>query len=51
MPFRLGQKLFALAPEPKEFLKIAGSHNEGYVLSQDVFFMGIKDFLEKYGLL
>lgn len=50
VPFRLGQKLFALAGEPKEFLKIAGSHNEGYSLSQDVFLTGIKNFLDKYNL-
>ncbi len=50
VPFRLGQKLFALAPEPKEFLKIVGSHNEGYALSQNVFLAGIKNFLDKYDL-
>jgi len=51
VPFALGEKLYNSAPEPKEFLKISGSHNDGYAQSQGVFFPGIKNFLEKYDLL
>lgn len=50
VPFRLGQKLFQAAAEPKEFLEIDGDHNEGYALSYQIYFGGIKDFLEKYNL-
>ncbi|MCB9772454.1 MAG: alpha/beta hydrolase [Candidatus Omnitrophica bacterium] len=50
VPFRLGQKLFKLAPEPKEFLVISGNHNEGFILSQDIYLPGIENFLNKYNL-
>jgi len=50
VPFKLGQRLFALAPEPKEFLQITGNHNEGYALSEKIFLPGIEKFLDKYKL-
>lgn len=50
VPFALGQKLFALAPEPKEFLQIFGSHSQGYETSREIFFPGIRNFLDKYQL-
>jgi len=31
VPFRMGQALFAAAPQPKEFLEMTGSHGEGYL--------------------
>lgn len=34
VPLALGRRLFEAAPAPKEFLEIAGSHNEGYFDSQ-----------------
>ncbi len=50
VPFRFGKALFDLAPEPKEFLQITGSHNEGYALSEQIFLPGIESFLDKNGL-
>lgn len=50
VPFRLGQKLFKLASEPKEFLVISGNHNEGFALSQDIYLPGIENFLNKHNL-
>lgn len=46
--YELGTKLFERANEPKEFLKISGSHNEGFLSSGDLYKNGIKDFLDKY---
>ncbi len=51
VPFHLGEKLYQLAPEPKEFLRISGSHNDGFEKSHDIFFAGIKAFLIKNNLL
>jgi len=31
VPFAMGQALFAAAPEPKAFVKLRGSHNDGFL--------------------
>lgn len=51
VPFALGRKLYESAPSPKEFLEIDGSHNEGFLSSQEDFFGGIRDFLKKKNLI
>jgi len=48
MPFRHGQRLFETAKEPKEFLKISGSHNEGFVISPKYYEEGLNTFISKY---
>lgn len=48
VPFRLAQKLFNAAPQPKEFLEIDGDHNEGYRISFKLYREGISHFLQKY---
>lgn len=48
VPFRLGRKLFEAAPEPKEFLEVAGSHNDGHMESEEIFTNGIEYFLQQY---
>lgn len=45
IPFSHGEKLFNLAKDPKTFLKITGSHNEGFKISGDIYITGLKDFL------
>jgi fermentation-respiration switch protein FrsA (DUF1100 family) len=40
-----GIKIFNSAKEPKEFLEIRGSHNEGYSDSGDTYTNGLKDFI------
>lgn len=45
IPFKLGRKLFESANEPKQFLKIHGGHNAGYLDSDDVYMQGWRDFL------
>ncbi len=34
IPYRLGEKLFEAANEPKQFVKLKGDHNNGFMLSQ-----------------
>jgi fermentation-respiration switch protein FrsA (DUF1100 family) len=41
-----GEEIFAAAREPKQFLKIHGSHNAGFVQSQDIYLEGWKNFLD-----
>ena len=47
VPFRLGRKFFEAAAEPKEFLKIRGSHNTAFLDSEDSYVGGIGRFVEK----
>ncbi|MFC1513489.1 alpha/beta hydrolase [candidate division KSB1 bacterium] len=48
IPFKLGKRLFDAAKEPKQFLEIAGSHNEGFLISGQKYIGGLRDFLDKY---
>ena len=45
--YQLGRDLYDRAPQPKQFLEIAGSHNTGFIESQVAYIRGIKDFLEQ----
>lgn len=47
IPFSHGNKIFASANEPKKFLRIRGSHNEGFIFSQEQYTRGLKEFLLK----
>lgn len=49
VPFTLGQKLFDLAPEPKEMLVIEGSHNDSFFRYQDQVESKVKAFLAEFG--
>ena len=51
VPFIQSQKLFQAAAEPKEFLKILGSHNEGYAAAGQIYTTGIQAYLKKYQLI
>ncbi|MDH5259642.1 MAG: alpha/beta hydrolase [Gammaproteobacteria bacterium] len=46
IPFSLGKKLFDAANEPKSFLEIRGGHNEGIIVSHDVYTEKLLQFLE-----
>lgn len=46
VPYRMGRQLFSKAPEPKEFLEISGSHNDGFLESPN-YGPGIRAFLAK----
>jgi len=48
IPFAHGQRLFAAANPPKEFLAIEGNHYAGYLATGKRYTAGIAGFLEKY---
>ncbi|MBN1621918.1 MAG: alpha/beta hydrolase [Endomicrobiales bacterium] len=48
IPFSHGKKLFAAANEPKDFLEISGSHNEGFIISADKYEKKIDSFINEY---
>ena len=37
VPFELGRQLYETANEPKQFVEIFGSHNDGFILSGDTY--------------
>jgi len=48
VPFRHGRALFEQACDPKEFLEIKGGHNEGFLVSGELYTGGLKKFFDKY---
>ncbi len=48
VPFSHGQRLFMSAKEPKEFLDIMGTHNEGFILSGKHYETGLDSFISQY---
>jgi pimeloyl-ACP methyl ester carboxylesterase len=48
IPYEHGKCLFQLAPSPKEFLLIRGSHNSGFVDSIKEYKAGLDNFISKY---
>jgi fermentation-respiration switch protein FrsA (DUF1100 family) len=45
IPFAHGERLFAAARDPKQFLEIAGTHNEGVVFDREAWVRQLDDFL------
>ena len=45
IPFRLGQKVFMAASEPKQFVEIRGDHNGGFLLSQPQYEKALGSFI------
>jgi fermentation-respiration switch protein FrsA (DUF1100 family) len=45
VPYKFGRRLFESANEPKEFLQISGSHNDGYISSSQQYLAAIDRFL------
>ncbi|MBL7081131.1 MAG: alpha/beta hydrolase [Candidatus Omnitrophica bacterium] len=48
IPFKLGEKLFEAALEPKEFYQMQGSHNEAVFMAKEEYSVKINNFLSKY---
>lgn len=46
VPYKQGRQIFDLAPEPKRFLELRGSHNEGFSMNHRDYINGINDFLQ-----
>lgn len=49
IPFSHGKKIFEAANEPKRFMQISGSHNEGFINSGEQYIRGLKGFLSSGG--
>jgi fermentation-respiration switch protein FrsA (DUF1100 family) len=48
VPYEHGTRLFERASEPKEFLRISGGHNDGFLLSAEGYMNGLKRFLPRH---
>ena len=48
IPYSHGQQIFAAAPDPKQFLEIRGGHNDGFIISQEIYGSTFKAFVEEY---
>jgi fermentation-respiration switch protein FrsA (DUF1100 family) len=51
IPFEFGLKLFEVSNEPKKFIEISGSHNDGFLVSAEVYksaWMQWLKFLKEY---
>ena len=46
VPIDHGRALFAAAPEPKAFLEFHGDHNAGFVLSGQIYTLGLARFID-----
>jgi fermentation-respiration switch protein FrsA (DUF1100 family) len=48
VPYSHGQRLFAAANEPKEFLEIRGGHNDGFLISAQPYEAALDSFIAAY---
>jgi len=48
IPFSHGRRLFDAAREPKEFLELSGSHNDGFVVSAQRYQAGLDSFISAH---
>jgi len=48
VPFNLGRRVYEAAAEPKQFLEIEGGHNDGFLVSEEVYLETIKGFSEEH---
>ncbi len=47
IPFAHGQRLFEAARQPKQFLEIAGGHNEGFIFDEEHWIKQLDRFLQQ----
>jgi len=45
IPFAHGERLYAAAKAPKQFIEIAGGHNEGFIFGREAWVRQLDDFL------
>ena len=48
IPFAHGRSLFEAASEPKQFLELAGGHNNGFIFMRDEWVQALAAFLARY---
>lgn len=51
VPYTHGKKIFDAANEPKQFIHLSGTHNEGHFINVDEYLQNISAFLEKHGFI
>jgi fermentation-respiration switch protein FrsA (DUF1100 family) len=44
IPFTMGQAIYAAVHQQKKFLELRGDHNNGFLISQEEYIAGLKDF-------
>lgn len=49
MPYRMGEKLYAAAHEPKYFFALRGDHNSGFLQSQPQYGQTLAEFISSLG--
>ncbi len=47
VPYEQGQALYATAHPPKQFLELAGGHNDGFIFMRAAWVAALRDFLNK----
>ena len=47
IPYSHGRALFEAAPEPKDFMEMTGSHNDGFLVTGQPYLDGLKAFLAR----
>jgi fermentation-respiration switch protein FrsA (DUF1100 family) len=45
IPFAHGERLFAAARAPKQFMEIEGGHNDGFVFGREAWIRQLDEFL------
>lgn len=45
IPFAMGERLYDLAPSPKAFIELRGDHNNGFLLSRELYREGMAEFI------
>ncbi len=48
VPYQLGRELFEKAKHPKYFLDISGGHNDGFLISGNIYVEGIDNFISSH---
>ena len=46
IPFTMGQAIYAGVKQQKKFLELRGDHNNGFLISQEDYIAGLKDFTQ-----
>ncbi len=47
VPLAHGRALFDAAPEPKRFLELRGGHNDGFLVSREIYVAGLSGFIQE----
>ncbi len=49
IPPKHGQRLFEVAPEPKQFYRLVGSHNQAFIASGQSYYDALSEFIQRSG--